>query len=161
MSLLRTIDQVLTALRLITEVKQRGDRPPGLRELTLTKLIKDAEQSTRYDHCVICEFAGEHKRAPDLQQHHIAGKFNGRPNFEDTVTVCSRCHDYLSDHQKTWLNGRRDITLKFASYLCGWSDVFELLFSKTGLFYFRALASKFRSQAWHLRNASRKKRVST
>lgn len=155
------IDRVLTALRLITEVEERGDGPATLRELILTRLIKDAEQSTRHDHCVICEVAGEHKRVSDLQQHHIAGKFNGRPNFEDIITVCSRCHDYLSDHQKSWLNSQRDPASKLVSYLCGWSDVFELLFSKTGLFYFRDLASKFRSQAWHLRNASRKKRAAT
>jgi hypothetical protein len=116
------------------DITKRSARyqPPGLRKLILTKLIEDAEQRTRHEYCVICGVAEEYKRVPDLQQNHIGGKFNGRSNFEDTITVCSRCHDYLSDHQKTWLNSRREVTFNLASYLCGWSDVFELLFSKTG-----------------------------
>ncbi len=33
----------------------------------------------------------------DLQQHHITYKHCGHESIKDIITVCLRCHDYLTD----------------------------------------------------------------
>jgi len=158
-------DRVLIASRLIADVED--ERPVKNWNADLVRVIKDAEQSIEYDHCVICKIAQIPQRGSGLQEHHIAGKVLGRPNHQDTVTICDWCHKYLCDHQRAWLLCRRDNLIKLSSYFFGWADIFDLLFNLSGCSYFEELASKFRSQGWHIRNnrklrhAARLKRVLT
>jgi hypothetical protein len=141
-------DRVLLALRLALEAGRLGE--PDV--LDFAKLFKDAEQCVAVDHCAVCRIAQVPQTDSELEEHHIAGRVRGQPNFPDTVTVCGLCHEYLSDHQKDWLVHRRDSAHRLSSYLFGWADVFDLLCQKSGLPGFLRLARRFRSQGWHVRN---------
>jgi hypothetical protein len=148
-----TDDRVLSALALAAEF----EASLRLNGFDLAKLFKDAEQSVRCDHCIICKAAQVTQADLRLEEHHIAGRVRGQPNFPDTVTVCGLCHEYLSDHQKDWLVHRRDSAHRLSSYLFGWADIFDLLYQKSGRPSFLSLARTFRSQGWHLRNNVRGK----
>jgi len=141
-------DRVLLAIKLVIE----SDEPGDLNGLDLVGLFKDAEQCGHSDHCAVCEIAKVSQDGPELEEHHIAGKIRGEPNFPDTITVCLRCHEHLSDHQKDWLVDRNDPAVHLSSYLYGWADIFDLLYHKSDRPGFLRLARKFRSQGWHIRN---------
>jgi predicted nucleic acid-binding Zn ribbon protein len=145
---LMQLDRVLLALMLAVDFS----RSQEVRGVDLAKLFKDAEQSVHLGHCVVCKIAQVPQTDSELEEHHIAGKVCGRPNFPDTVTVCGPCHEYLSDHQKDWLVHRRDSAHRLSSYLFGWADIFDLLCQKSGRPRFVTLARRFRSQGWHIRN---------
>ncbi len=129
------------------------DQPTQLNGFDFANLLKDAEQRVHYEYCVICKVAGL-SIDRNLEKHHIAG----RVNFHDTITVCSRCHDHLSDHQKYWLLRRNDKEFRSSAYIFGWADVFDLLHERTSSSYFLGLAQKFRSQGWRIRNKLRERR---
>lgn len=111
-------------------------------------LIKQAEQHIRYQNCATCKISGASQINQKLEEHHIGGK----ANFDDTVTVCLDCHDFLSDHQKAWLPTKKTRSNEIISYFLGWADIFDLLYKKTMVFCFLKLARKFRSQVYHLRS---------
>ncbi len=142
-------DRVLLVLKLAAEV----DQPTQLNGFDFANLAKDAEQHVHYEYCVICKIAGLSIEC-NLEEHHVAG----RVNFPDTITVCSRCHNHLSDHQKYWLLRRNNKEFRLSAYIFGWADVFDLLHEKTTSPYFLGLARKFRSQGWHIRNKLRERR---
>ncbi|MFC1506399.1 hypothetical protein ACFLQ6_04940 [Thermoproteota archaeon] len=145
-------DRVLMAFKLTSEVDDEVKRPE---EFDLVKIIKNAEQQTIYDNCILCEISVVSQSDSKLEQHHIAGKIN----FNDTITVCLECHDFLSKHQKYWLPKKKSSLNRLSSYFYGWADVFDLLHNKTGSSYFENLANKFCSQAYHLRINSTKRRA--
>jgi len=142
-------DRVLLALRLALEAGRSGE-PDGF---DFAKLFKDAEQCIHSDRCVVCEIAKVTQDASELEEHHVAGKMN----FPDSTTVCRKCHEHLSDHQKDWLVPKRDVAHRLSSYLFGWADFFDLLYQKSGRPCFLSLARKFRSQGWHIRNNARER----
>lgn len=117
----------------------------------IVKLVKDATQNITNNFCVLCKIAGYSSSYDGLEQHHLAGKINSKPNFHDTLTVCLDCHRYLSDHQKEWLPTKKKKSSKIASYYYGWANIFDLLYMKTSLFHYMKLADKFRFYAYHLR----------
>jgi len=144
-------DRVLTVLRLGTEVQESH----GLATFTIenfAKLVKDAEQCIHSDCCEVCRIAQVPQASCRLQEHHIAGKVLGEPNYPDTMTVCDRCHAYLSDHQKAWLLCCKDEAVRLSCYFFGWTDVFDLLHKLSGTPDFERLAEKFRSQGYYIRN---------
>jgi hypothetical protein len=142
-------DRVLLALRLALEAGRSGE--PDI--LDFAKLFKDAEQCVTVDQCAVCRIAQVPQTNAELQEHHVARK----TNFPDTVTVCLRCHEHLSDHQKNWLVNEADMAHRLSSYLFGWADIFDLLNRKSGRPCFLSLARKFRSQGWHVRNNARER----
>ena len=139
---------MLLALKLAVEVSQSREG----KNVDLAELFKDAEQCVHLNYCVVCKIAQAPETDSELEEHHIAGRVRGQPNFPDTVTVCDSCHEYLSDHEKDWLVHHRDPTYRLSSYLFGWADIFDLLHAKTGRPSFLSLARRFRSQGWHRRN---------
>ncbi len=136
------------AVKLISQVESEVKR---LEELDLVKLIKNAEQQTNYNNCILCEISDIPKSNSKLEQHHITGKIN----YNDTITVCLECHEFLSDHQQDWLPIKKCKADLLPSYFFGWADIFDLLYNKTSSLYFLKLARKFRSQACHLRRTTR------
>jgi len=146
-------DRVLLALRLALEAG-RSCEPDGL---DFAKLFKNAEQCVHSDRCVVCGIAQVPQTNAELEEHHIAGRVCGQANFSDTLTVCRRCHEHLSDHQKEWLVPKRDVAHRLSSYLFGWADIFDLLNQKSGRPCFLSLARKFRSQGWHIRNPAKER----
>jgi hypothetical protein len=141
-------DRVLLALRLAMELGQSVKTS----DLDLAKLLKEAEQNVHLGYCVVCKIAQVPQTDSELEEHHIAGRVRGQPNFPDTVTVCGLCHEYLSDHQKDWLVHRRDSAHRLSAYLFGWADIFDLLYERSGELCYLRLARRFRSQGWHVRN---------
>jgi hypothetical protein len=124
----------------------------------LPRLFKDAEQCVRADHCVVCQITQNPQGDSELEEHHIAGKTRGEPNFPDTITVCNRCHRYLSDHQRAWSSCSKNDAARLSSYFFGWADIFDLLYKLSGTSGFEKLAEKFRSQGYYIRNALRERR---
>jgi len=145
------LDRVLTLLRLGIEV-QESQRLPGFNIENLAKLVNDAEHYTRHDYCVVCLTAEVSQVSCRLEEHHIAGKVLGEPNFPDTMTVCDRCHGYLSDHQRAWLLCCKDEATRLSCYFFGWADVFDLLHRLSGTPDFERLAEKFRCQGYYIRS---------
>jgi hypothetical protein len=144
-------DRVLTVLKLGIEVQELH----GLAVFNienLVKLVEDAEHCTRHDCCVVCLTAEVPQASCRLEEHHIAGKVLGEANFPDTMTVCDRCHRYLSDHQRAWLLCCRDEAIRLSCYFFGWADVFDLLRRLSGTPDFERLAEKFRCQGYYIRN---------
>jgi hypothetical protein len=122
------LDRVLLALNLAVQVS----RSQEVKGVDLAKLFKDAEQCVHLGHCVVCKIAQASQTDSELEEHHIAGRVRGEPNFPDTVTVCGLCHEYLSDHQKDWLVYRKNAAHRLSSYLFGWADIFDLLYQRSG-----------------------------
>jgi hypothetical protein len=146
-------DALLIALKLIAEVIEE-EPLEGLEYCNLSKLLKDAQECLNFPYCILCHITGRWPRQKSiiLQQHHVAGKVQGNPNQPDTISVCQRCHDYLSDHQRSWLLYRKDQVTRLSCYFFGWADIFELLSNKSGLLYFERLGARFRSQGFYIRN---------
>jgi hypothetical protein len=72
-----------------------------------------------------------------LEQHHVAG----RSNYPDTITLCGTCHDELSQvYQPKWIQTQRK---PLTYYFLGWSDVFHVIWQKTGCPYFFELSKTF------------------
>jgi hypothetical protein len=145
------LDRVLTALKLGIEVQESQ----GLAAFNIenfVKLVKDAERRTKHDYCVVCLTAEVPQASCRLEEHHIAGKVLGEPNYLDTMTVCDRCHAYLGDHQRAWLLCCKDDVTRLSCYFFGWADVFDLLHKLSGTPDFERLAEKFRSQGYYIRN---------
>jgi len=140
-------------LKLAVEVSRSQEG----KSVDLAELFKDAEQCVHLNHCVVCKIAQAPVTDSELEEHHIAGRVRGQPDFPDTVTVCGLCHEYLSDHQKDWLVYRKNAAHRLSSYLFGWADIFDLLYHKSGRPSFLSLARRFRSQGWHVRNNVRGK----
>ena len=145
------LDRVLTALKLGIEV-QESQGLPGFNIENFVKLVKDAEQCIHSDCCVVCRIAQVPQTSCRLQEHHIAGKVLGKPNYPDTMTACDRCHAYLSDHQKAWLLCCKDKATRLSCYFFGWADVFDLLHNLSGTPDFEKLAEKLRCQGYYIRN---------
>jgi hypothetical protein len=76
----------------------------------------------------------------------------GEPNYPDSITVCTSCHESLSDVQRSWLVSSRDPATRLSCYFFGWADVFTLLAQKSGKKFFYELASRFRAKGHHIRN---------
>jgi len=150
-------DRVLTALKLAVEL-QESKGLVVLKIENLVKLIKDEEHCTGHDCCVICQTAEIPQASCRLEEHHIAGKVLGEPNFPDTITVCGRCHGYLSDHQRAWLLCCKDDATRLSCYFFGWADVFDLLHKLSGTPDFERLAQKFRCQGYYIRCAAKERR---
>ena len=147
-------DRVLLALRLRTELGQ-SVKTNGL---DLAKLFKDAEESARCEHCIICKAVQVTQADLRLEEHHVAGRARRQPNLPDTVTVCSHHHSWLNDHQRAWLLCSTDSLTRLSSYYFGWADVFDLMAKESGLLEFEKLAKKFRAQGAHIRNHPRRQR---
>jgi hypothetical protein len=144
-------DRVLTVLKLGIEVQESQ----GLAAFNIenfVKLVKDAEQRIHSDCCVVCRIAQVPQANCRRKEHHLAGKVLGQPNSPDTMTVCDRCHGYLSDHQRAWLLCCKDDATRFSCYFFGWADVFDLLYKLSGTTDFERFAEKFRCQGYYIRN---------
>ncbi|HYW01588.1 MAG TPA: hypothetical protein VE862_08970, partial [Candidatus Acidoferrum sp.] len=97
-------DQILEARRLIAEVDDETTRPNELHSLDLTNLLKEASECKNPDYCVVCQIIGKSANPRTrLQEHHVAGKVYGQPNFSDTIPVCTEpCHRCLSEFHDAW-----------------------------------------------------------
>ena len=146
---------MLMASRLTVEASGSTE-PEGI---DLPRLFKDAEQCVRANHCVVCQIAQAPQGNSELEEHHIAGKIRGDPNFPDTVTICGHCHEYLSDHQKAWLLCCKAEAARLSCYFFGWADIFDLLYKLSGASGFEKLAEKFRCQGYYIRNALGERRL--
>jgi hypothetical protein len=153
-------DRILIALRLIAEVEDEARLFTKFKDHNIVKLIKEAEEAIPKSNCTLCHVSGKPQPTQKLEQHHISGKLRGIPIYPDTITVCPVCHAFLNDHQRSWLKNKKGNGDQSSNYFYGFADIFELLYNKTGQLYFGILARKFRSQAWHLRNSSTKRRKS-
>jgi hypothetical protein len=148
-------DQTLMALRIMHQVTI-GDLTERMRS-RIVKLIVEAERYSRHSKCQICELVPQLNTSPrQFQQHHVAGKVHGEPNYPDSITVCPDCHELLSDVQRSWLVSRKDPAMRLSSYFFGWADVFNLLAQKSGKKFFRELATRFRAKGYHIRNTVQK-----
>jgi hypothetical protein len=106
-------------------------------------LIKQAEQQSVATRCMVCGTNGV-----TFEQHHIAGKVS----FPDTITLCEKCHDELSNiYQPKWLPWETTERNPLECYFLGWSDVFHLVWQRTGHQYFHELSKAFALNARYVR----------
>jgi len=156
-------DQILEARRLIAEVDDETTRPNELHSLDLTNLLKEASECKNPDYCVVCQIIGKSANPRTrLQEHHVAGKVYGQPNFSDTIPVCTEpCHRCLSEFHDAWYTRSTDLNTRLSCYFFGWADLFLLLYIRSGLPYFEILAAKFRAKGRDLRLRPREMRLST
>lgn len=145
-------DVLLIALRLVAESEcdNKSQENPNA---DVTKLLNDAKHCVEQRFCILCQFVGVPSITMGrLQQHHIAGKVYGQPNFCDTITVCGQCHKFLTDHQRSWLINRKDLALRLSSYFFGWANIFDLLYYVSAIPLFENLARRFRAKGYDIRN---------
>ena len=156
-------DRILEARRLIAEVDDEATRSSELISLDLTNLLKDASDCKNRDYCVVCQIIGKPANPrTGLQEHHIAGKVYGQPNFSDTIPVCTdSCHRHLSEFHDAWYSRSTNTSTRLSCYFFGWADIFLLLHIRSGLPYFEILAAKFRAKGRDLRLRLSKRRLST
>jgi hypothetical protein len=110
---------MLMALRIMNQVMIDGSATERIRS-RIVKLAVEASDSSRHSICQICELVAQPKTNPrQLQQHHVAGKVDGEPNYPDSVTVCTSCHEWLSDFQRSWLVSRKDPATQLSYYFFG------------------------------------------
>lgn len=145
-------DYALEALRIMHQVTKDDPTTERIRSKTVRFLV-EADRFCRHSTCQICELAAQPKvNSRKLQRHHVAGKVRGEPNYRDSVTVCNRCHESLSDVQRSWLVSRKDPATRLSCYFFGWADIFTLLAQKSRKKFFHDLASRFRAKGHHIRN---------
>jgi hypothetical protein len=137
------VDRVLRAVALVVQLEERFPFPRNLSTPHPIVLIKQAEQQSVATRCMVCG-------ADDvpLERHHIAG----RPNFRDTISVCKRCHDELTNiYQPKWLPWRNAERDPLECYFLGWSDIFHLIWQRTRRRYFLELSKTFALNARYAR----------
>jgi len=142
-------DRVLLLLKLMLELDTSVIQSDLLN--SVVKVVKEAQLCVRSSYCVVCRIVRVKEGDPILQDHHVAGKVRGRPNFDDTTTVCSSCHESLCDRQKRW--HLTEPGYRLSSWFYGWADIFDLLYEKSESEFFACLARKLRSKGWDMRNA--------
>lgn len=122
----------------IGKIVQLEEKIPFPRHLSIShpiQLIKQAEQQAVTTHCMVCGL----NRIP-LEQHHIAGRIN----FPDTITVCRKCHDELTNiYQPKWLQIRNTERKPLEYYFLGLSDILHILWCKNANQYFYQLSKIF------------------
>ena|SRR5208282_1773550 len=150
------LDPFLTSQRIITECNAEiSQQEPNV----ATKLMIDAKHCVERKSCTLCNCVGASGLTLDgLQQHHIAGKLHGQPNFNDTLTVCRLCHQFLTDHQRAWLLSRNEPSIRVSSYFFGWADIFDLLHCMSKKLLFKNLATRFRAKGYDIRNMRRRQK---
>lgn len=149
-------DRALEALRIMNQV-MIGDPVTERTRSRIVEFVVEADTFNRHSTCQICELAAQLKTNPrQLQQHHVAGKVRGEPNYPDSITVCTSCHESLSDIQRSWLISRTDPATRLSCYFFGLADIFTLLAQKSGKKFFRKLASQFRAKGHYIRNRVQK-----
>jgi hypothetical protein len=142
-------DRVLLFLKLMVELDTGALQSDLLN--SVVRMVKEAQLRVCHSYCVVCRVAQVRQGDPILQEHHVAGKVRGQPNFNDTMTVCSSCHEPLCDRQKSWQPTEHGHELP--SWFYGWADVFDLLYEKSNTEFFACLARKLRFKGWDMRNA--------
>jgi hypothetical protein len=137
------VDRVQIAVGLVVQVEERFPFPEDGSTPHPMGLIKQAEQQSVATGCVVCGANGV-----TLEQHHIAGKLNS----PDTITLCEKCHDELTSiYQPKWLPWRNAERDPLECYFFGWSDLFHLLWQRTGRAYFFELSKAFALNARYAR----------
>lgn len=137
------VDRVLRAVALVVQLEGRFPFPRNLSTLHPIVLIKQAEQQSVATRCTVCGTNGV-----TFEQHHIAGKVN----FPDTITLCEKCHDELSNiYQPKWLPWRNAERDPLECYFLGWSDIFHLIWQRTRHRYFLELSKTFALNARYAR----------
>jgi hypothetical protein len=122
------VDRVQRAVALVVQLEERFPFPRNISTPHPIVLIKQAEQQSVATRCMVCRVNGI-----ALEQHHIAGKLN----FPDTITLCKKCHDELTNiYQPKWLSWRDTERDPLECYFFGWSDIFHLVWHRTGHRYF-------------------------
>ena len=145
-------DGFLIALRLVKE-SESDNKSQENPNLDIVNLLIDAKDCVERRFCILCQFVGvSSNTTSNLQQHHIAGKVYGQPNFHDTITVCDQCHNFLTDHQRAWLINLKDPPLRLSSYFFGWANIFDLLYYMSEISLFENLARRFRAKGYDIRN---------
>ena len=129
------VDRIQLAAAKVLEIEERIPFPAGLSIPHPIRLMKEAEQQVAARYCVVCG-----RSDIPLEQHHIAGK----ANLPDTLTLCRTCHDELTNiYQPKWIPWADSERDPLECYLLGWSDIFHLLWHKTGHHYFFELSKSF------------------
>ena len=139
------VDRIQLAAAKIVEVEERIPFPPNLPVLHPIRMMKEAEQQETATHCLVC--GRNHVR---LEQHHIAGK----ANFPDIVALCIDCHGEVTNiFQSKWIPCRNSQRNPLECFFLGWSDIFYLLWHRTGHAYFYELSKIFALNARYQREA--------
>ncbi|MGO9643680.1 MAG: hypothetical protein ACLPY5_02915, partial [Candidatus Bathyarchaeia archaeon] len=148
-------DGFLIALRLVAESDNKSQEKSNL---DTVKLLINAKHCVEQRFCTLCQFVGvPFVTSSPLQQHHIAGKVYGQPNFYDTITVCDQCHSFLTDYQRAWLINRKAPPLRLSSYFFGWANIFDLLYYMSEISLFENLARRFRAKGYDVRNVQQRR----
>jgi|APSaa5957512535_1039671.scaffolds.fasta_scaffold58840_2 hypothetical protein len=89
-----------------------------------------------------CEICNSCEQSNNLELHHIAG----RKHDPRTITVCKKCHRWLSDKQKTW--DKRWLVTNASELLCtsffhqGLQDILSLKSIKNGNSIYQKIADR-------------------
>jgi len=139
------VDRIQLAAARIAGLEERIPFPASLSIPPPIRLMKEAEQQLAARYCVVCG-----RSDVPLEHHHIAG----RANLSDTITMCKTCHDEVTNiYQVKWLPWTDAERYPLECYFLGWSDVFHLLWHRTGHRYFFELSKSFALNARYQREA--------
>jgi hypothetical protein len=101
----------------------------------ITDIIENPKRSKLQE----CEICNSNKK---LEQHHVRGRKHGN----ETITVCQKCHETLSENQRLWDRSWYDIETenKDAFFIRGIIDICELKYDKTGQEIFKRIAEELK-----------------
>jgi hypothetical protein len=99
----------------------------------ITDIIENPNRPKRNE----CEICGSNVR---LELHHVRGCKHGN----ETITVCKKCHEYLTNKQRLWdwLWLDPNVENKYVFLKRGLIDICELKYKKTGQEIFERIAEE-------------------
>ncbi|MGD0729593.1 MAG: hypothetical protein ABR981_05950, partial [Candidatus Micrarchaeaceae archaeon] len=128
----------------LTAEKEQLDVRALNNALTDVKRIFEKDPKNKDDACQILQ-----KERLDLENHHIAGKFNS----EITVTICVDCHIHIGIRQLLWNSSwnlaNNPENMKSSFVLQGVQEIFIEKHFKTGIRDYRLLADSLSSTIKH------------